>query len=120
MSTIGDRIKHYRLMKGLKQKDIYEKIGIDKSTYIRYESKAVAGLELELCNKICNAIGIEPELVYDEYLSFIASDYGTTIRDFREKHKLTHKKFGTLIGIHPKVTGRWEKGKSKPTRASYE
>jgi len=53
-------------------------------------------------------------------VSLIASDYGTTIRDFRKKHKLTHKKFGVLIGMHPKVPARWEKGKSKPTRVSYE
>lgn len=120
MSTVGGRIKHYRLMKGLKQKDIYEKIGIDKSTYIHYENKVTTSFELELCNKICKAIGIEPELVYDDYLSFIASDFGTTIRDFRKKHKLTHGKFGALICMHPKVSARWEKGKSKPTRASYE
>lgn len=81
-------------MKGLKQKDIYEKIGIDKSTYIHYENKSAINFELELCNKICKAIGIEPELVYDDYLSFIASDYGTTIRNFRKKHKLTHEKLG--------------------------
>lgn len=120
MSTVGGRIKHYRLMKGLKQKDIYEKIGIDKSTYIHYENTDTTSFELELCNKICKAIGVEPALVYDDYLAFIASDYGTTIRDFRKKHKMTHEKFGALIDMHPKVSARWEKGRSKPTRVSYK
>ena len=103
----------------MKQKDVYEKIGIDRSTYIRYENKAATSFELEICNNICKAIGVDTALVYDDYLSFIASEYGTTIRDFRIKHKLTHKKFGDLIGMHPKISARWEKGISKPTRESY-
>ena len=107
-------------MKGLKLKDIYEKIGINKSTYIHYENKATTSFELELCKKICKVIGIDPALVYDDYLAFIASDYGTSIRAFRKKHKLTYEKFGALIGMHPKVVARWEKRRSEPTRVSYE
>lgn len=49
LSTIVVRIKYYRLLNGLRQKDIYEKIEIDKSTYIRYESKATTNFDLESC-----------------------------------------------------------------------
>ena len=119
MTTVGGRIKYYRLLNGLKQKDIYDKIGIDKSTYIHYESRSTISFNLEICKKICEALGIDPVLVYDDYMAFIVSDYGTTIRVFRKIQKLTHKKFGTLIGMHPKISARWEKRKSIPSRASY-
>ena len=120
MSTVGGRIKYYRLLKGLKQKDIYEKIGIDKSTYIRFESKANTNHDIEICKRICEILGVETELVYDDYMTFIDADYGTTIKTFRKKHKLTHEKFGELIGMNPKISARWEKGKCVPTRESYK
>lgn len=53
-------------------------------------------------------------------MAFIASDYGTTIRAFRKKHKLAHEKSGVLIDMHPKISARWEKGKSEQSRVSYE
>ena len=120
LSTIGGRIKYYRLLNGLRQKDIYEKIKIDKSTYIRHESKSTTSFDLEICRKICDVIGIDPILVYDDYLTFISSDYRTTLRKFRKKHKLTHKKFGALIDMHPKISAIWENGKSEPSRVSHE
>ena len=52
--------------------------------------------------------------------TFIDADYGTTIKNFRKKHKLTHEKFGELIGMNPKISARWENGKSVPTRESYK
>ncbi len=52
-------------------------------------------------------------------MAFAASDFGTSIRDFRKKNKLTHAKFGELMGMLPKISARWEKGRSVPTRESY-
>jgi len=120
MTTVSGRIKYYRLLNGLKQKDICEKIGIDKSTYIHYESKSTTSFDIGMCKKICEAIDVDPALVYDEYMTFIASDYGTTIRTFRKNYKITHEKFGALIDMHPKISARWEKGRSEPSRVSYK
>ena len=79
MATVGGRIKYYRRLNNLKQKDIYEKIGIDKATYIRYESDTDTNNNLDICNKICDVIGIDPRLVYDDYMAFISSDYSLMI-----------------------------------------
>lgn len=89
MSTVGGRIKYYRKLNNLRQKDIYEKIGI------------------------------EPNLVYDDYMAFIASDYSKAIKMFR-KNKLTHKQFGKLMGMHSKISSRWERKMSEPSKNSYE
>lgn len=120
MSTVGGRIKYYRKLNNLRQKDIYEKIGIDKATYIRYESDTDTNNNLDICNKICAAIGIDPKIVYDDYMSFIALDYSKTIKDFRKKYKLNHKQFGELIDMHPKISSRWERRICEPSRSSYE
>jgi transcriptional regulator with XRE-family HTH domain len=120
MSKVGGRIRHYRLINSLKQKDVYEKAGIDKTTYIRYERNSTVNHDIEICNKICEAIGTDPALVYEEYMVFAASDFGTSIREFGKKNKLTHKQFGVLIDMHPRISEKWEKGKSIPSRSFYE
>jgi transcriptional regulator with XRE-family HTH domain len=117
---VGGRIRHYRLINGLKQKDVYEKAGIDKTTYIRYERNSTINHDIGICDKICEVIGIDPALVYDDYMTFAASDFGTSIKEFRKKHKLTHKQFGALIDMHPRISERWEMGNSVPSRSSYE
>jgi DNA-binding XRE family transcriptional regulator len=38
LTTIADKLKHYRYAKALKQSDIADYAGIFRSTYIRYES----------------------------------------------------------------------------------
>lgn len=119
MERIGGRIKYYRKLNNLRQKDIYEKIGIDKTTYIRYESNSETNMHIEICNKICTAIGIDPSLVYDDYMKFIASDYSSIIRSFRKKHKLTHEKFGKLLKMDPKISARWERRVCEPSKTSY-
>ena len=120
MATVGGRIKYYRRLNNLRQKDIYEKIGIDKATYIRYESDTDTNNNLEICNKICAAIGIDPRLVYDDYMTFIASGYSIIIKDFRTKNKLSHRHFGELIGMNHKISSRWERNICEPSRTSYE
>ena len=119
LSTVGGRLKYYRRLKGLSQRDVYEKIGIDKSSYIHYEGMKT-NLDPEMCKKICEVIGIEPELVYDDYMAFISSDYGTSIKEYREKHGMTQKEFGEILDMHPKISARWERGRSEPSRKSYD
>ena len=89
MSIVGGRIKYYRKLNNLSQRDIYEKISIDKSTYIRYESDTITNSNLKICNKICVAIGIDPKLVYDDYMTFLASDYNSKLKVFKKKFSLT-------------------------------
>jgi transcriptional regulator with XRE-family HTH domain len=58
-------------------------------------------------------------MVYDYYLLFIDSDYGTTLKSFRIKNGLTQKEFSALVNSRG-AAKRWESGRAKPTRASYE
>ena len=74
---------------------------------------------LEICNKIAKAIKIDPALLYDDYLAFIASNYGYRIRSERKKSELTQEQFGKFIGVHRKTILRWEKEILCPSRKHY-
>ncbi|WP_141131273.1 helix-turn-helix domain-containing protein [Anaerovirgula multivorans] len=117
-STVGGKIKYYRLLNGLLQEDLCFKSGLNRTTIIRYENDQVIH-SLEICNKIAEALEIDPFLLYDEYLAFIASDYGLKIRRFRNKNNLTQIDLGQALGVHKKTISRWEKEKIYPTRENY-
>lgn len=119
LSTVGGRIRYYRLLNGLFQEDLCHGTGIDRTTIIRYENNQLIH-SLDLCNKIAAAIGIEPSLLFDEYLSFISSDYGHKIKKARRISKLTQKELGQAIGVHRKTIVRWENERAYPTRENYE
>ncbi len=101
------------------QKEIYEMVGIDRSTYIRYENPEFEDHNIDTLKNICNVIGIDPNLVYDEYLAFLDSNYGTRINNFINKNKLSIKSFGEFISIHPKNVSKWKKEVASPSRESY-
>ncbi len=75
---------------------------------------------MELCNRIAQAIGIIPSLLYDEYLAFIASNYGQKIKQLRKFIEFTQNELGQAIRVHRKTIARWEKKQAYPTRENYD
>ena len=118
MSTVGGRIKFYRLTKGLTQIELANIADLNVSTIIRYEDNQVE-YALEICNRIAQSLEINPKLIYDDYLNFLASDYQQSIRKTRKKLKLTQKEFANLLGLNLSSVRRWESGRAYPSRENY-
>jgi len=118
LSTVGGKIKYYRSLNGLLQKELSDISGIDRATILRYENNQVIHF-LDICNKIAEIIGIDPFLIYDEYLSFIAGSFGSKIKLLRKSIKLTQVEFGQALGVHKKTIERWENEMACPTRENY-
>ncbi len=118
LSTVGGKIKYYRLSKRMSQKDLIKKAKINRSTIIRYENNQAIH-SLDICNKIAEAIGVDPPLLYDKYLKFIVSDFGNKIKTIRESHNLTQKELGQALGVHRKTIVRWENKVDYPSREIY-
>ncbi|WP_317922511.1 helix-turn-helix domain-containing protein [Tepidimicrobium xylanilyticum] len=76
LSTIGFRIKYYRLLNNMKQEELAVKAGLDRATIIRYENNLVEH-SINIIDKISHALGVNPTIIYDDYFRFISSDYGS-------------------------------------------
>lgn len=72
-----------------------------------------------LIGKISNTLNIHPNLLYDDYLKFIASGYGNNIKIIRKGLNLTQKEFGCIIKVHRKTITRWKKEESYPKRDNH-
>lgn len=70
------------------QEDLAIKSRLDRCTINRYEND-LADHSLTIINIIANVLNINANLIYDDYLRFIASDFGTTVKAIRIKLNLT-------------------------------
>lgn len=111
-STVGGRIRYYRLQKNLLQKDLANKCGYDRTTILRYERNDKQHT-LESVNRIASALQIEPELLYDDYLKFL-TNCAESIFTARKKMKLSRIEFAKLLGVNKHSIFRWEKGQAYP------
>ncbi|MCQ4921576.1 helix-turn-helix domain-containing protein [Tissierella carlieri] len=118
MSTIGSRIKYYRLLNNLTQEQLAIKSNVDRCTINRYENNLV-DYSLDIVNEIAIALEIIPSLIYDDYLNFISSNYGDEIQYMRRSLKLTQEEFGDILGVHKKTIRMWEKQQAYPTRENF-
>jgi transcriptional regulator with XRE-family HTH domain len=117
-TTVGGRIRYHRLKQGLTMDKLAKMAGLSKSLLIRYENNRVPQT-LGACNAIATMLQTEPNLIYDDYLRFIASDYSEIIRQARVKEGLSQLALGCILSITKKTVGRWERGCLTPNRSSY-
>lgn len=114
-SNIGGKIRYYRHLRRMTQGELADAAGLFRGSVIRYENEQ-APCTLDACNRIAAALNIDKYLLYDDYLNFIADNYGDKINNIRQKLGLTQHQFAPLVGVWPKTVQRWEKGKIIPGR----
>ena len=119
LSTIGSRIKYYRLLNNLTQEELAVKSNLDRATIIRYENNLVEH-SIDVIDKISVALKIKPSIIYDDHLNFISSDYGSKIRNLRMGLGLSQKELGKILNVHKKTISRWEREESIPSRQNYK
>lgn len=65
--SVGDRLKKFRKLKGLKQSDIARELGVRNNTVSQWENNK-NGIDIDYIVPICNMLGITPSMLigYDE------------------------------------------------------
>lgn len=100
------------------QQDLALTAGLDVSTIKRLENNKVK-TNLTTYIKIIKALQVNSDLIYNDYLRFISSDYSNWIKIFRKIHQLTQRQLSEYLAIHIKTIMRWEQGKYHPTLEQY-
>ena len=119
LTTIGGKLKYYRLKANLLQKDLAIISGIHVCTIKRFENNQIIP-ELETCDKLAAALKIHTSLLYDDYLAFISSNYSSKIKSIRNTLNLKQDAFAKILGVSKKTLSCWERSANYPSKASYE
>jgi len=103
LKTLGDHLRKKRLDLKLLQKDVAQRLGVDKTTIYNWESGHAAP-----------SLSVIPRLI--AFLGYIpfempANTLGEKIRAYRKIHGITIKSLAWEIKVDPTTLGRWEMGK---------
>lgn len=118
LSTVGSRIRYYRLLNNLTQDELATRSALDRSTIIRYENDLVEH-SIDIVDRISETLKIIPSIIYDDYLKFISSDYDNKIKYIRMRLGLNQKELGEIIGVNQATISNWERSLSMPSRESF-
>lgn len=114
--TIGERIKKLRFNKDLKPKQLGDLINITGSDISNYES-GVAYPSREVLIKLVTILG--KEVLCDSYSNFITKDYGSILKSWRKKNRLTIYETTKLLNVCINTYIDWEKERTVISKRMY-
>lgn len=108
ITEIADKLRWYRYSKALLQKEIADIIGIDRSTYIRYEEYGHNYYRLEHMKKLAELYRIPVTDLLDDFNLFLYNIQGKQIRAKKMQLGVSRKEYAKIIGLHPGSLKKWE------------
>ena len=119
LTCTADKLRWYRLTNGYLQRDIADKIGVYRSTYIHYETPTKCKYSFEKLELLSGIYNISIEDLLDDYMLFLYNDQGRQIKALREKLGLSRKDLAELISVNYKTVKHWEQNKQRLNKDSY-
>jgi transcriptional regulator with XRE-family HTH domain len=108
LKTLGDHLRKKRLDLKLLQKEVAEILGSDTTTVNNWEKNGTYP-SLPFLPRIIAFLGYVP-------LAILPENPGEKIAVYRRLAGLSQEKLARRLGIDPSTLGRWENGKSQPSK----
>lgn len=104
----------------LLQREVAEYAGLDRTTYIHYESRERDYYPADKLEKIAELFDIDVTDLLDDYNRFIYDGQGWKIRKLRKSMSLTQYQFGKLYGVSAGAVKRWESDQVTIFKSTWE
>lgn len=118
--TVSDKLKWYRANSGLLQRDVAIAMGVDRTTYARYEENVLDAYPLDKLSKAAALFGIDITALLDDYNLFLYHGQGEQIKKLRKSLKLTQSEFAKYIGASLSTLKSWEQNKARIQKRWYK
>ena len=69
--------------------------------------------------KIADALGVEVDMLYDDYYRFLDYPYTVRIKQIRAEHNLLQRELGAVLGVTRRAVERWEHGRNVTPRGTW-
>jgi len=120
LETVSDKLKWYRINNGLLQREVAKVIGVDRTTYSRYEDNILEAYPLDKLSKAAALFNIDISLLLDDYNTFLYNGQGKQIKGLRKSMKLTQSQFAQNIKTPLGTLKKWEQDKSIIPKKTFE
>lgn len=118
--TVAERLQYFRHKKSLMQKDVAKAVGIDRSTYIRYENPAHKNYPLNVLDKLAELYEVDITALLDDYNRFLYDGQAVQIKNIRKSLGLTQYHFGELYGVSTRTVRGWEKDRIQISKKVWQ
>lgn len=120
-STVGEKIKYHRLLKGWSQFELAKRLDLtEKQGRYLIKDYETRGLypPIELSEKLAKIFNLNTKYFYDDYYEFLDSDYSYKISKWRRNNNLTITDAAKKVNVKYVTWSSWEKNK-KINRENY-
>lgn len=120
LETVSDKLKWYRINNGLLQREVAKVMGVDRTTYSRYEDNILEAYPTEKLSKAAALFNIDITLLLDDYNSFLYNGQGKQIKGLRKSMKLTQSQLARNMKTPLGTLKKWEQDKSIIPKKAFE
>lgn len=120
LETVSDKLKWYRINCGILQRDAAKAMGIDRTTYSRYEDNVLDAYPLDKLSKAAELFKIDISLLLDDYNTFLYNGQGKQIKGLRKSMKLTQSQFAQSIGTPLGTFKKWEQDNTNIPKTAFQ
>ena len=113
ITEIADKLRWLRYQKGLRQRDVADYAGIDRSTYVHYEEYGKDLYPPEHMEKIAQLFEVPVETLLDDYNLFLRNGQGNQIKAIRTKLGLTQRQYADKLGVSLGNLKHWEQNRKQ-------
>ena len=120
ITEIADKLRWLRYQKGLRQRDVADYAGIDRSTYVHYEEYGKDLYPPEHMEKIAQLFEAPVDMLLDDYNLFLRNGQGNQIKAIRTKLGLTQKQYADKLGVSLGNLKHWEQNRKQIFKSTWE
>ena len=115
-----DLLRWLRYQKGLRQRDVADYAGIDRSTYVHYEEYGKDLYSPEHMEKIAQLFEVPVDTLLDDYNLFLRNGQGNQIKAIRMKLGLTQRQYADKLGVSLGNLKHWEQNRKQIFKSTWE
>lgn len=120
ITETADKLRWLRYQKGLRQRDVADYAGIDRSTYVHYEEYGKDLYPPEHMEKIAQLFEVPVDMLLDDYNLFLRNDQGEQIKVIRTKLGLTQREYADKLRVSLGSLKQWEQNRKQIFKSTWE
>ena len=120
ITETADKLRWLRYQKGLRQRDVADYAGIDRSTYVHYEEYGKDFYSPEHMERIAQLFEVPIESLLDDYNLSLRNGQGEQIKAIRTKLGLTQRQYADKLGVSLGSLKQWEQNRKQIFKSTWE
>lgn len=121
LTTTADKLRYYRHVRGLEQKEVAAYVTLHRGTYAGYETSGARDYyPLDKLSSLAELFEVPLDYLLDDYNRFLYEGQGRQVRALRESMGLSRREFANRLDVWPTTVRDWETEAVRMTRQTWE